>query len=297
MGPEHSVRHQSRDLDQKTDYAAMLREVQRPGETNPIREEYAQAVDRIRKTFEYNNKNGVFLSEAIATAHDIYANDSSPDANQTALEFNAVMIETIPAFLRQTTIERMDKAALENGRGYKGDDRVKALVYRQIEFDHHLRDVIAAGRDQFNRPDITAWLARMAGNSPKALSFSRFVVNGINSELTVMDSFLQAGSEITFARFSTPSQDLKGIDIMASTDQGSFTVDVKSSHKGTTPHWRNGQPHLIVGVDPLDLSDLTASDAVKAKIRSQVSVGLAHAWEVRESLGDYRPRQKDHDRW
>ena len=297
MGPEYSVRHRSSSLDQPTDYAGLLNEATRPAERDPTREEYAQAVDRIRKTFDYNNKNGVSLSEAVATAHDIYASEASSEANQTALRFNAIMVETIPAFLRHTTIERMRAAGEQSGYTKDRTDRIKALVHRQIEFDHHLTDVIAAGRGAFRRPDITSWLSTMSGGSPKALEFTRRTVNGINSELTVIDALTDTESGFLFARFSTPAQDLEGIDIFASTDRGPFTVDVKSTHKGTIPYWRDGQPHLLVGVDPMDLPDLTAPDAVKDKIRREVNAGLARAWEVRESLGGYRPHRKDQDQW
>lgn len=279
---------------------ALAEAPRRAAEMDPTKADYARSVADINRSYDYYRSQKVGLSEAIDGLHEIYCDDVK---NQTHRQFNELIIETVPAFRNRKLIDQKNKVlddAAINGQfvpDLKGErDKISSLIERVCEYDHALTDVIAAGRQIFNRGDIVNWIAATAGGTEDSKVFARQSVNGVVSELAVMDALSERPGEF-FAAFSSVREDLKGVDIKVYDDVQSeksfFTIDVKHSGSKTEPHWRKdkdgkgGHPHLIVRVDPGKVEGLHVDSNVRHEIRQQILEARAIAINQREALNDY----------
>lgn len=280
---------------------------QKTAELDPAKADYARSVADIIKSYDYYRNQKTSMSEAVAGLHEIYCENL---ANQTQRQFNELIIETVPAFRNRAKIDEKNleldlriKAAKEQNKSVpdlrEKRSEISCLVARVCEYDHTLTDVVAAGRQTFGRGDIVNWIAATAGGTEKAKVFARRSVNGVVSELAVMDALIERPGEYLPA-FTSIHEDLSGVDIAvydeSQSDQSYFTIDVKTSGSNTEPYWRNddkgGHPHLIVRVDPGTVEGLHVDSKVRHGIRQQIQSALVIANNRRDTLGQYEsPRQ------
>lgn len=283
-----------------TDYAELRADALdhvRPkrAELDPTTTQYAESVAMIARSYDYYRRQKASLSEAVDGLENAYCRGE----NETSNRFNKLIIDTVPTFRHELAKQRTDLQLEQYDRLGTRMPNLAQVKQEQIsrvgaliQFDHQVRDVIAAGRQTFARANIVHWIAGAAGGSENALKFARTTVNGVVSELAVIDALTEEvdGEEPKyFAQFSSAQEDLRGVDISADSDRGHTTIDVKTGGSKAEPYWRDGHPHLIVRVNPEEVEGLYVDSNLRHKIRQQVIEAEALALAQKDSLSDYVP--------
>ncbi len=243
----------------------------RAAERDPKIEDYEAVSQRIRSQAEYNMRRGVPMRELIPELKDTYCDGED---NQTLRSFNELMIDTIAASRYQTKLDQMNNAGTLNSHD---TELKKQLVYRRCEFNHLLRDVVAAGRDELDRATISSFIGAAAGGTPRAFEFAHRAVDGVVSELAVMDA-LGTMPGVTFAQFADIESDLRGVDIAIKTVRGWAAIDVKTSAGRPETRWQSDRPHLTIHVDPLRVEGSRPSDKIIKELQSEIGNGLVEAY-------------------
>ncbi len=212
-----------------TDYAQLraeaLEQVDYREAKRPTLAQYEEGVGSVLRTKEYYRRRSIDPSESIALLKEIYVEG---EENSHLAHFNELLIDTPQVmrmsgklnFIRQS-LQGGDLSAADRHRAIKQEQEV---VYRMCEYNHHLRDVIEAGRVQFTGPQLASWLEQ-AGNVRNGWAGQR--IKGSVSEIALHEAG-QSLPGLEWIRYGDVWEDLKGADIVMQLHGRRVELDAKS---------------------------------------------------------------------
>lgn len=208
------------------------------------REEFEAQAEDIFATMNQALNEGKPLREGYRIASEAYVQqEENPDLRQLAdlilAAPAAARAHEQLATMRQQRSQRLDRQAFE---------RLKNQV---IGYNDSLRNFIFTNSSQVDRSTMTEWVEKGSNGNTE---WTKQVMNGIAAEVAVARQ-IQRTEGVASIRFSTPEEERKGIDIVATFSDGeTLSIDVKHRHEDSeyVPEYRDDKINFEISPDEIN---------------------------------------------
>lgn len=227
------------------------------------REDFADTAEGIFNVFTFAESRGFTRREIYRDLTELYVKEAD-DPRLAA--FASLLVGAEVGAHRQRRLTALRE------KGERRSERFRSYKDRATDYNHLLREVIAAQPRYFSREQLSTWLEQASQDS----EWTESQMKGAIAEVAVAERLSEVPG-VRSVRYSTLAEEPKGIDVVATLDDGKeCRMDVKFGENSTVMDVEPTTSGVAVQVDPAELAGFEIAPAARETVTRRLGRAVSY---------------------